>query len=119
MEQAIEVVSAVRVLRPYVLEVTFADGVQGYVDVEPLLEGEVFAPLRDPARFAEAFVDADAGTVVWPNGADLSPEFLYATARANPSYPTATRHGIPLLPVQPGAGPVTLEIVNELRDEAP
>jgi hypothetical protein len=87
MDQAIEVVSAVRVVRPYLIEVTFTDGVHGYVDVEPYLHGEIFAPLRDPARFAEVFVDADAGTVVWPNGADLSPEFLYATARSNPSRP--------------------------------
>jgi prevent-host-death family protein len=29
-----------------------------------------------------------------------------------------TRHGIPLLPTQPDAGEVTLELVNQLRDEA-
>ncbi len=119
MEQAIEVVSAVRVLRPYVLEVTFADGVQGYVDVEPYLRGEVFAPLRDPARFAEALVDEDAGTVVWPNGADLSPEFLHAAARANPTDSAPTRQSVPILPVHPGGGPVTPELVNHLRDEQP
>jgi hypothetical protein len=28
-----------------------------------------------------------------------------------------TRNGIPLLPVQPGSKPVTLEMVNRLRDE--
>ncbi len=32
---------------------------------------------------------------------------------------TSTRHGVPLFPVQPGAGVVTLELVNRLRDEAP
>ena len=31
----------------------------------------------------------------------------------------ATRNGVPLFPVQPDAGVVTLEIVNQLRDEAP
>jgi hypothetical protein len=31
----------------------------------------------------------------------------------------ATRNGVPLFPVQPGAGIVTLELVNKLRDEAP
>ncbi|MFN8484040.1 MAG: CopG family transcriptional regulator [Anaerolineae bacterium] len=30
-----------------------------------------------------------------------------------------TRHGIPLFPVQPGAGIVTLELVNQLREESP
>ena len=30
-----------------------------------------------------------------------------------------TRQGLPLFPVQPGAGVVTLELVNRLRDESP
>lgn len=73
----IETVVGVRVLRPYVLEVTFADGVQRQVDLEPFLWGEVFQPLRDPAYFAQVAVDPDGGTIAWPNGADLAPEFLY------------------------------------------
>jgi len=32
--------------------------------------------------------------------------------------PTVTRSGVPLFPVRPGAGVVTLELVNQLRDEA-
>jgi len=31
----------------------------------------------------------------------------------------ATRQGLPLFPVQPDAGVVTRELVNQLRDEAP
>jgi hypothetical protein len=30
-----------------------------------------------------------------------------------------TRNGVPLLPVSPNALPVTLELVNQLRDELP
>ncbi len=30
-----------------------------------------------------------------------------------------TRHGLPVFPVQPNAGVVTLELVNRLRDETP
>ena len=34
--------------------------------------------------------------------------------------PTVTmRNGVPIIPVQPGAGVVTLELVNRLRDEMP
>lgn len=33
--------------------------------------------------------------------------------------PPAVRNGVPLLPVQPGATAVTLDIVNRLRDELP
>lgn len=35
--------------------------------------------------------------------------------QAAPKY----RNGVPLLPMRPGARPVTLELVNELRDESP
>jgi hypothetical protein len=30
-----------------------------------------------------------------------------------------SRNGVPLLPKRPGGGPVTLELVNRLRDEMP
>ena len=33
--------------------------------------------------------------------------------------PTSKKHGLPLFPVQPAAGVVTLELVNQLRDEVP
>ena len=33
--------------------------------------------------------------------------------------PVSTNHGLPLFPVQPDAGVVTLDLVNRLRDEAP
>ena len=77
MDRRFEKAVAVRVLRPYVVEVTFNDGFQRQVDIEPLLWGEVFAPLRDPALFAQAAVDPEGGGVSWPTGADLAPEFLY------------------------------------------
>lgn len=67
----------VQVVRPYIIEVTFEDGTVRETDLEPLLWGEVFTPLRETAFFAQAFIDPEAGTFVWPNGADLSPEFLY------------------------------------------
>ena len=73
----LETVTAVNVLRPYVLDVIFSNGTRRRVDVADQLYGELFEPLRDPGRFAEAYVDRLLGTVVWPNGADLSPEFLY------------------------------------------
>ncbi len=63
----------VRVLGGYLLELTWADGAVTTVDVEPYLHGPAFEPLKDPAVFAAVSVDSEAGTVVWPNGADLSP----------------------------------------------
>ncbi|WP_242647915.1 DUF2442 domain-containing protein [Candidatus Desulforudis audaxviator] len=34
--------------------------------------------MKDPAFFRQVKVDPGAGTVVWPNGADLDPDVLYA-----------------------------------------
>ncbi|MDR4516598.1 MAG: DUF2442 domain-containing protein [Nitrosomonas sp.] len=55
----------------------FDDGIEGEVDLEKELWGEVFQPLRDKARFAELSVNKDIDTLVWSNGADFAPEFLY------------------------------------------
>jgi hypothetical protein len=66
----------VEVVRPYVIDVTFDDGSRRRMDLESELWGEVFEPLRDPNLFAQARVEPDWGTVVWPTGADLGPEFL-------------------------------------------
>jgi hypothetical protein len=65
---------------PYVVRVVFADGEVRDVDIEPLLDGQVFAPLRDAEEFAKAHVDQETGTVAWPNGADLDPDVLYDTS---------------------------------------
>src|SRR5438093_8271091 len=70
-------VVAVNVPEPYFLDVTFEDGSRRVVDLRDELWGEFFEPVRDPEVFAQAAVDAESGTVVWPNGADISPEFLY------------------------------------------
>ncbi len=73
----LEVVVDGLVIPPYTLEVTFDHGVVRRIDLEPELSGDVFEPLKDPQVFAQVTVDQEAGTVVWPNGADLAPEFLY------------------------------------------
>ena len=65
----------------YRIWIRFADGVQGEVDLEAELWGEVFEPLKDKARFADFSIDKELGTIVWSNGADLAPEFLYGTLR--------------------------------------
>lgn len=68
---------AVKVVGPLTIEVTFDDGTRRRVNLESRLNGPAFEPLRDPAFFARVAVDRELGTVVWPNGADLAPEFLY------------------------------------------
>jgi hypothetical protein len=55
----------------------FSDGVEGEVDLEKELWGEMFQLLKDKALFAELLVSEELETLVWPNGADFAPEFLY------------------------------------------
>ena len=67
----------------YVVRLRFEDGTAGDVDFGYLLEyGGVFEPLGDPEYFRDMRVDREAGTIVWPNDADIAPETLYARARS-------------------------------------
>jgi hypothetical protein len=63
------------------VRVRFADGTTADVALGYLLDYRgVFEPLRDQAYFGSLKADAEAGTVVWPNGADIAPETLHAHA---------------------------------------
>ena len=68
-------------LRDYVLWLRFNDGAEGEIDLSGELEGEVFGPLKDPEAFKKFRVDPELETVVWENGADFAPEFLYENMR--------------------------------------
>ena len=66
----------------YAIKVRFADGVEREIDLAQELEGEMFEQLRDPQLFAQFRLDPDTHTIVWPNGADLAPEFVRQMMRA-------------------------------------
>ena len=68
--------------KPYLVRVTFGDGEIRDVDVEPLLDGPVFAALRDREAFKRVHVDEQTGAVAWANGADLDPDVIYGIAPA-------------------------------------
>ncbi len=81
-------VTAVEVIPPYRLHLSFEDGTEGEIDGTRWLRREppgVFGPLRDPAVFAQVRVQHELGTITWPDDVDLCPDVLYALA-----------HGIPL-----------------------
>ena len=75
-------VVAAEAKHPFVVELTFADRSRGSVDLSRWIVNSkgVFAALRDPAVFNQVAVDQEAGTIVWPNGADLDPDVLYELA---------------------------------------
>ncbi len=64
------------------VHVRFEDSTSADVDLSYLLDyGGIFEPLRDPEYFRQLRADPDAGTIVWPNEADIAPETLYTHAR--------------------------------------
>ena len=67
-----------KVCGPYSLDLEFEDGTRKRVNLRSFLWGPVFEPLKDPDYFRRAKLDPEAGTVVWPNGADVAPEHLYS-----------------------------------------
>jgi hypothetical protein len=66
------------------LDLEFDDDTVGTVDLQELVErAPLFAPLRDPALFARAFVED--GRVCWPGELDIPAERLYALAHKLPA----------------------------------
>ena len=76
-------VTGVEVIGEHRLRLTFEDGTVGDVDFSRREWRGVLEPLSDPTYFARVRVDAEAGTIAWPNGVDLAPEPLYEEARRN------------------------------------
>ncbi len=75
-------VTAVRYLSAYSLELTFSDGATGVVDLSGELYGRFFEPLKDVNEFRKVRVEPDLSTIVWPNCADIAPDYLYQLMQA-------------------------------------
>jgi hypothetical protein len=71
----------------YKLLITFEDSSVRLVDLYPHLDGDVFEQLRDINYFKTVKVSPDLDTIVWENGADISPDFLYEIGQ-----PVSTAH---------------------------
>lgn len=76
VSEIIDVVG-VEVLHDRVVRLTFETGDVRDIDLAPLLWGPAFAALEDDDVFRRVRVDPEAGTIVWPNGADVSAYTLY------------------------------------------
>lgn len=69
-------VTALKALPGHRLEVAFADGLKGIVDMSKDDFSGVFAPLANESYFALAAIRN--GVVVWPNGVDIAPDVRLA-----------------------------------------
>ena len=77
MTHPIHRVARFDIVGPYALAVEFTDGTTQQIDFQPVLRGVLFGPLRDLATFNAVVLDQDAGTLIWPNGADFDPAALH------------------------------------------
>jgi hypothetical protein len=77
MSHPIYRVTRFSIVGPYTLSVAFSDGTEQHIDFKPVLQGALFGALQDPATFNAVTLDGEAGTLVWPNGADFDPATLH------------------------------------------
>ena len=77
MRHAIHRVRSFKITGPYTLSIRFEDRSEQTIDFFPVLAGELYGPLRDPALFNQVRIDPEVKTLVWPNGADFDPATLH------------------------------------------
>ncbi|AGA89375.1 Protein of unknown function (DUF2442) [Thioflavicoccus mobilis 8321] len=72
----IKIVQA-EVIANHVVRLAFSDGSSGELDLTELLDrdGEMVRPLKDPAFFADCFLEL--GALCWRNGFELSASSLH------------------------------------------
>ncbi len=70
-------------IEDYKVEVAFNNGKRGIADLSEALHGDVFEPLKNQAIFSSFVVNKELETLVWPNGADLAPEYIFFQAFKN------------------------------------
>jgi CubicO group peptidase (beta-lactamase class C family) len=74
----------VQALPEFRLMVRFTDDTQGHIEMGGLIrspDSGVFAPLGDPARFGQVYLER--GVVTWPGGIDLAPDAMYDAIKAS------------------------------------
>ena len=77
MNHPIHRVCSFEIAGAYTLRIAFEDRTHQVIDFRPVLAGELFGPLLDQKLFERVAIDTEAGTLVWPNGADFDPATLH------------------------------------------
>ena len=75
----------------FTLLVEFGDGSRQVIDFRPVLAGELYGPLSEPRGFDAVRLDKEAGTLVWPNGADFDPATLHDWPETGPAFAKLAR----------------------------
>lgn len=70
-------ITDVTYIESYKLKLRFENNKYKLVDLQPHLDGRIFEPLKDISYFKSVNLNKDIDTIVWPNNADFSPDFLY------------------------------------------
>src|SRR5262245_31883186 len=91
MTHAIHRVERFEIVGPYTLAVRFEDGTAQRIDFRPVLEGELYGPLQNPAVFNAVTLDKEVGTLTWPNGADFDPSTLHDWPEVQDSFAAMAR----------------------------
>ncbi len=73
-------VTEAKYVENFKIELSFNNGKSGVVDLSDSLKGPVFEQLKEKSEFSKLKLDKELHTIVWPNGADLAPEYLYYKA---------------------------------------
>lgn len=69
----------VKVVKNSILYIRFENGVSGEIDISKVVPFEgIFSKFKDLSYFATVKINQELGTIVWDNGADLAPDYLYA-----------------------------------------
>jgi len=77
MEHEICTIIDFAIVAPYTLRIQFDDESVQVINFWPMLRGALYSPLRNLAMFNQVCLDAEAGTIVWPNEADFDPATLH------------------------------------------
>ncbi len=69
-------------IKNYRLKLKFENNEVKEVDLENYLNGNIFKPLKSLNFFRKVSLNRDIDTIVWPNNADYSPDFLYKIGKS-------------------------------------
>ena len=69
--------TTVKALEGYKIWIRYSDGIEGTIDLSPLIGHGVFKRLKDPKEFKKVHIDSETGAVTWSPDLDLCPDSLY------------------------------------------